>query len=174
MVSQSGVLFNQSMPAEPARQDDEGHVSDYHLATAIGIRIVGALLVLLALLLAVVTVVVAVAGLSIAVLVAAAVVGVVAVFAVGHLVTRTIAVVHLGPEGYRVRMVGGVGVASARWTEVNQAVVATPGGVPVVVLKLTDARTTTIPVTLLSADREDFVRDLQAHLQRGQGLRPLS
>jgi hypothetical protein len=50
----------------------------------------------------------------------------------------------------------------------------TAAGLPVVVLKLTDERTTTIPVTLLAADREEFVRDLQRHLQHGQGLRPLS
>ena len=55
-----------------------------------------------------------------------------------------------------------------------EAVTATPQGLPVVVLRLVDGRTTTIPVTLLDVDREQFVRDLQAHLQRGQGLRPLS
>jgi hypothetical protein len=42
-----------------------------------------------------------------------------------------------------------------------------------VVLHLRDGRTTTIPVAALAADREEFVRDLQAHLQRGHGLRPL-
>jgi hypothetical protein len=42
-----------------------------------------------------------------------------------------------------------------------------------VVLHLRDGRTTTIPVEALAADREEFVRDLQEHLQRGHGLRPL-
>ena len=42
------------------------------------------------------------------------------------------------------------------------------------VLRLREDRSTTIPVTALEGDREEFVRDLQAHLQHGQGLRPLS
>ena len=46
-------------------------------------------------------------------------------------------------------------------------------GIACVVLHLRDGRTTTIPVAALAADREEFVRDLQAHLQRGHGLRPL-
>ena len=44
---------------------------------------------------------------------------------------------------------------------------------PVVVLRLRDGRTTTIPVEMLAVDREAFVRDVQDHLQRGHGLRKL-
>ena len=40
-------------------------------------------------------------------------------------------------------------------------------------LRLRDGRTTTIPVGVLAVDREEFVRELQARLQRGHGLRPL-
>ncbi len=36
-----------------------------------------------------------------------------------------------------------------------------------VVLRLRDGRTTTIPVEMLAVDRESFVRDVQQHLQRG-------
>ena len=61
----------------------------------------------------------------------------------------------------------------AGWKDVEDAVTATARGVPCVVLRLRDGRTTTIPVDALAADREAFVRDLRAHLQRGQGLRPL-
>ena len=149
-------------------------VSQYRFAPAISARIVGGLLVVLAVLLAVATLVVAVAGLSVLVLAAAAVVGVAAVFVVGHLLTRRVAVVRLDAAGYRVRLVRGAGVSAAAWTEVQEVVTATPQGLPVVVLKLVDGRSTTIPVTLLDVDREQFVRDLRAHLQRGQGLRPLS
>ena len=149
-------------------------VSQYRFAPTISARIVGALLVVLALILAVVTLVVAVASLPILVLAAAAVVGVAAVFAVGHLLTRRVAVVRLDPAGYRVRLVRGAGVSAAAWTEVQEAVTSTPQGLPVVELKLVDGRTTTLPVTLLDTDREQFVRDLQVHLQRGQGLRPIS
>ena len=149
-------------------------VSQYRFAPAVSARIVGGLLVVLAILLAVATLVVAVAGLSVLVLAAAAVVGVVAVFAVGHLLTRRVAVVRLDATGYRVRLLRGSGVSTAAWTDVQEAVTSTPQGLPVVVLKLADGRTTTLPVTLLDTDREQFARDLQAHLQRGQGLRPLT
>ena len=148
-------------------------VSDYRLAPALGARFVGGLLVLLALLLAVTTVVVALLRLPATVLVVVAGLGLAGALVAGYVVTRRVAVVHLGAEGYRVRLVRGAGVAAAGWRDVTQAVTTTPDGVPVVVLRLVDGRTTTIPVQALAGDREEFVRDLQAHLQRGQGLRPL-
>ena len=45
--------------------------------------------------------------------------------------------------------------------------------VPCVALRLRDGRTTTIPVGVLGIDKDEFVRELQDRLQRGQGLRPL-
>ena len=74
-------------------------------------------------------------------------------------------------EGYRVQWVRGVGAASARWKDVEDAVTTTVLEAPVVVLRLRDGRTTTIPVEMLAMDREAFARDLREHLQRGQGLR---
>ena len=63
---------------------------------------------------------------------------------------------------------------AAAWTDVEDAATAHAArACPCVVLQLRDGRTTTIPVAALAADREEFVRDLQAHLQRGHGLRPL-
>ena len=76
-------------------------------------------------------------------------------------------------EGYRVQWVRGVGAASARWKDVEDAVTTTVVEAPVVVLRLRDGRTTTIPVEMLAVDREAFVRDVQDHLQRGHGLRKL-
>jgi hypothetical protein len=149
-------------------------VSQYRFAPAISARIVGALLVVLAFVLALATVGIALAGLSVVVLGAVAAVGVGAVFAVGYLLTRRIPVVRLEDGGYRVRLLRGAGVTAAAWTDVLEVATATPQGLPVVVLKLTEARTTTIPVTLLDVDREDFVRELQVRLRKGQGLRPLS
>ena len=70
-------------------------------------------------------------------------------------------------------MVRGVGVAAARWTDVEEVVTTYAAGSPCVVLRLRDGRTSTIPVTALAGDRDEFVRDLQRHLQRGHGLRPL-
>ncbi|MDZ5661597.1 hypothetical protein HN031_08400 [Nocardioides sp. zg-1308] len=80
-------------------------------------------------------------------------------------------VARLTPEGYRIQWVRGVGAASGRWKDVEDAVTTTVAGSPVVVLRLRDGRTTTIPVEMLATDREAFVRDVQDHLQRGHGLR---
>jgi hypothetical protein len=147
--------------------------SDYRLAPALGARFLGGLLVLLALALAVLTVLVAVLELPVGVLVGSAAAGLLGVLLAGWLVLRAVPVVRLSADGYRVRMVRSAGTAAATWPEVTEAVTASPGGTPVVVIKLRDGRTTTIPVQALAADREEFVRDLQRHLQDGSGLRPL-
>ena len=110
--------------------DVSPEVSRYRFAPAISARIVGGLLVVLAVLLAVATVVVAVAGLSVLVLAVAAVVGVAAVFVVGHLLTRRVAVVRLDAAGYRVRLVRGAGVRRGRLDRGPGGVTATPQGLP--------------------------------------------
>jgi hypothetical protein len=155
-----------SGPSRPGR-------SDYRLSPALAARLVGLLLVVLAVTLFAVTALVAVLHLTPDLLVVLAVLGLVAVFGTGYLLTRRSYVVRLDDEGYRVRLVRGAGVDAARWKDVEDAATSTPRGVPAVVLTLKDGRTTTIPVAALAADREEFVRDLQAHLQHGQGLRPL-
>ncbi len=147
--------------------------SDYRLSPALGARLMGLLLVGLALLLFVVTALVALLGLTPDLLVVLAAVGLLAIFGLGYALTRQLYVVHLDEAGYRVRLIRGAGVTEARWNDVRDAATATPRGIPCVVLHLRDGRTTTIPVEALAADREEFVRDLQEHLQRGHGLRPL-
>lgn len=146
--------------------------SDYRLSPAFGARLVGLLVVGLAVLVFVATGVVAVLDLHTLVLLPVALVGLVVIFALGAFLRRT-PVVHLDEAGYRVRLIRGAGVREAGWKEVEDAVTATARDLPCVVLRLTDGRTTTIPVEALAADRDDFVRDLRSHLQRGQGLRPL-
>lgn len=148
-------------------------VSDYRLAPALGARFAGALVVVLGLVLVVLTLLVVLLDLPVVVLVIAAVLGLAGV-ATAYAVLRRVSVVHLGETGYRVRLLRGAGVDQARWTDVAEAVTATPAGTPVLVLKLRDGTTTTIAVQVLDADREEFVRDLQRHLQHGHGLRPLS
>jgi hypothetical protein len=147
--------------------------SGYRLAPALAARLMGLLLVGLALLLFGVTALVALLHLTPDLLVVLAALGLVGVFGLGYVLTRRVHVVHLDESGYRVRLIRGAGVTSAAWKEVADAATATPRGIPCVVLRLRDGRTTTIPVAALAADREEFVRDLQAHLQRGHGLRPL-
>jgi hypothetical protein len=146
--------------------------SDYRLHPALAARLLGVGLLLNAVLVVLGTVLIAVLRLStgyITVLVALVVAVVLGGFALG----RTV-VVHLDDDGYRVRFVRGAGVTEARWVEVEEAVTAEVSGTPCVVLRLQDGRTTVIPVEAVAGDREEFVRDLQEHLQRGHGIRRIS
>lgn len=142
--------------------------SDYRLSPALGARLLGSALVALAFLVFLATLLVALLDVSaLAVVVAGSVLG--AVLVVGHLLARRAYVVRLGEDGYRVRMVRGAGVRAARWSEVEDAVTASPRGVDCVVLRLRDGRTTTIPVQVLAADREDFASDVRDHLRHTSG-----
>lgn len=147
--------------------------SDYRLSPALGARLMGTLLVVLALVLFAATALVALLGLPADLLVLLAVIGVVGVFGGGYLLTRRTYVVHLDEDGYRVRLIRGAGVTEARWKEVEQVAAASPRGIDCLVLQLRGGRTTTIPVSAVAADRDDFARDVREHAQRGQGLRPL-
>jgi hypothetical protein len=146
--------------------------SDYRLSPALGARLVGLLTVGVALLVFVATGVVAALDLHTVVLLPVAVVGVALVLGVGAWLRAT-PVVHLDDEGYRVRLVRGAGVRAARWKDVVEAVAASPRGIPCLVLRLADGRSTTIPVQAVAADREELARDVREHLRRGEGLRPL-
>ena len=146
--------------------------SGYRLSPALAARLVGLLLVGLAVLVLAATLLVAVLGGPPVLVLVAGVVAAVAVFAVGVPLRRT-SVVELDDEGYRVRMVRGAGVHAARWADVEDAVAASPRGVDCVVLRLRDGRTTSIPVAAVDASPEEFVRDLRDHLSRGHGRRPL-
>jgi hypothetical protein len=143
----------------------------YRLAPAIAARLVGVLLCVVAVLILVSTIAIAVVdlhtvfllvpvGLTIALLV-----GTWWLWRVKGWVVRTT------DEGYRVQWVRGVGAVSGRWKDVEDAVTTTVADSPVVVLRLRDGRTSTIPVEMLAIDREQFVRELQGHLQRGNGVR---
>lgn len=87
---------------------------------------------------------------------------------------RRAVVVRLDERGYQVRLVRGAGVHRAGWKEVEDVAATTVAGERCVVLRLRDGRTTTIPVDVLAGSSEDFVRDLQQHLNRGHGYRPLT
>ena len=76
-------------------------------------------------------------------------------------------------EGYRVRLVRGAGVTEARWSAVDDAVTSYRRDVACLELRLSDGRTTTIPVGVLDVDKEQLVREVQARLQQGHGLHPL-
>jgi hypothetical protein len=74
-------------------------------------------------------------------------------------------VVRLTPAGYAVRLLRGVGVRDASWSEVGEATAAAPGGRPALVLRLTDGRATVLPMAALPVDREDFARDVRRRLR---------
>jgi hypothetical protein len=147
--------------------------SDYRLAPAVAARLLGTLLVAIALLVLLSTAAVALLDLHTAVLLVPVALGVVALAAAAVVLSRRGWVVRMTDEGYRVQWVRGVGVAAARWKDVEDAVTTTRGGSPCVELRLRSGGTTTIPVQVLAVDREQFVRELQQRLQDGQGLRPL-
>ena len=133
----------------------------------------GVLLIAISLLVFITTGLVAFLDLHTAVLLIPAVLGIGTLVAGAIVLGRRGWVVRFTDDGYRVQWVRGVGVATARWKDVEDAVTTTSANSPVVVLRLRSGGTTTIPVEMLAGDREEFVRDLQRHLQRGHGLRPL-
>lgn len=133
----------------------------------------GVLLVVLGVVVVLLTLAVELLDLSTWLLSAGILLGALAVLAAAVLSRRT-TVVRLDDTGYRVRMVRGAGATEARWTDVEDVVTATVTGERCVVLRLRDGRTTTIPVRMLEGNPDDFVRDLQAHLDKGHGYRRIS
>lgn len=87
------------------------------------------------------------------------------------LVLRRPVVVTFDETGYRVRLVRGAGVRRAAWTDVEDASAEVLAGERCVVVRLRGGRTTTVPVGVLECRPDDFVRDLQRHLDTGHGYR---
>ncbi|CAA9331287.1 MAG: hypothetical protein AVDCRST_MAG24-821 [uncultured Nocardioidaceae bacterium] len=145
--------------------------SDYRFAPPLVVRFLGLVLVGLGLLTVLAVGVVALLDLPAVVVTVVVVLVVVAVVATGFVLTRLTPLVHLDDAGYRVRLLRGAGVRAARWRDVEDVVTATVQGHHCVVLRLRDGRTTTIPVAVLDARREDFVQDLRTRLDAGHGYR---
>ncbi len=147
--------------------------SAYRLAPALVVRLMGAAMVTAGLLLLVLTVLVIALDLPTAVLSVGVVALVLVVLATGWLLRRRASVVRLDESGYQVRWVRGAGVAHGRWKDVEDVLATTVAGERCVVLRRRDGSTTTIPVDILAGSADDFVRDLQQHLNRGHGYRRL-
>ena len=148
-------------------------VTVHRFAPAVAARLLGLVLCAIAVLILLSTVTIAVVDLHTAFLLVPVAITVL-VLVLAWWAWRTKGwVARLTPEGYRVQWVRGVGTASGRWKDVEDAVTTTVADAPVVVLRLRDGRTTTIPVEVLATDREEFARNLRRHLRDGQGLRPL-
>ena len=142
----------------------------HRLAPAVAARLLGVVLCAVAVLILLSTLAIAVLDLHTFVLLVPVALTIAVLVACWWTWQRKGWVVRFTDEGYRVQWVRGVGAASARWKDVEDAVTTTVADAPVVVLRLRDGRTTTIPVQMLAVDREAFVRDVQEHLQRGHGL----
>ena len=140
--------------------------SDYRLSPPLAARLLGVGLAGVGIFVCLGTIVIAVVGLPLGALVLVVVLAMTTIVIGGVLFTRHSYVVRLGEEGYQVRFVRGAGVKQARWGDVDDAVTASIAGAPCVVLRLKDGRTTSIPVEVLAAERDAFVRDVQAHLTR--------
>jgi hypothetical protein len=145
--------------------------TDYRLAPAVAARLVGVLLCAVAVLILVSTIAIAVFDLHTVFLLVPVALTVIVLASSWWTWRQQGWIARLTAEGYRIPWVRGVGAASGRWKDVEDAVTTTVADAPVVVLRLRDGRTTTIPVEMLAVDREAFVRDIQQHLQRGHGLR---
>jgi hypothetical protein len=96
-----------------------------------------------------------------------------AVLVLALVLWRLAPVVRLDEVGYEVRWVRGAGIRQGRWDDVEDVLATTVAGDRVVVLRRRDGQTTTIPVGILAGAPDDFVRDLQQHLNRGHGYRPI-
>jgi hypothetical protein len=145
--------------------------TDYALSPQLRARLMGVFLVLLGVLVCGTTVLVSLLQLPLEIMSALVLLVVVAVFGVGFLLTRRSYVVRTEDEGYRVRFVRGAGTSAARWSDVEDVVASHVAGARCVVLRLRDGRSTTIPVDLLAINADQFVRELQGHLDRGHGYR---
>lgn len=148
--------------------------SDYRLSQPVVVRMMGALLVVLGVVVLLMTLGVGVLGVPTVVLSVGILLIALLLLAAALVLTRGVTLVRLDDAGYRVRFVRGAGVQQARWTDVEDVVATTVVGERCVVLRLRDGRTTTIPVRLLRTSPEAFVKDLQGHLNRGHGYRRIN
>jgi hypothetical protein len=148
--------------------------SDYRLSAPFAVRMMGLVLAFAGLLVLVTAVLVALLEWPAAVLSVVLVAAVLGLLAAGLVLTRRATVVRLDETGYTVRLVRGAGVRAGRWKDVEDVVARTIEGARCVVLRRRDGSTTTIPVGILAAPADEFVRDLQQHLNRGHGYRPVA
>ena len=145
--------------------------SVYRLSRVLAARILGVLVAVVGGLVILLTLAVALLHLSSTVLVVGIVVAVLLLLLGGLTLTRGAAVVRLDDEGYRVRLIRGAGVTQARWLDVEDVVATVVAGERCIVIRLRDGRTTTVPVRMLAGTTDDFLQDLQGHLNRGHGYR---
>jgi hypothetical protein len=137
----------------------------YRLAPALGARLVGRSLVTLAGLVVVATLVGLVTGAGWVPAGVVTVAGMLVVACWAWWLLHRAWAVRLTAEGYAVRLLGGIGATAASWTGVEEAVAASPGGEPCLVLRLTDGRATRLPMAALAADADTVAADVRRRLR---------
>jgi len=144
----------------------------YHLAPALGMRLVGRSLVSLGVLVVVATLLGLLFDTGWVLAGAVAVVGLVLVAAWAWWLLRRARAVRLTDQGYDVRLLGGVGTTSAAWSDVVEVVAARAGGTPCLVIRLTDGRGTRLPMTALAGDPDAFARDVRRRVRDAHSPSP--
>jgi hypothetical protein len=137
----------------------------YRLAPALGARLVGRSLVTLAVVVVVVTVAGVLTGIGWVPAGAVTVAGLALVAGWAWYLVRRAWAVRLTAAGYDVRLLGGVGVTSASWAQVEEVVAASPAGIPCLVFRLRDGRTTRLPMAAIGADADHFARDVRRRVR---------
>lgn len=145
--------------------------TDYRISQRVLLGVLGGAVAACGVLVIAVALAVGLLGLPAVVTLVAALTAVVGLAVVGLALRGGPVVVRLDDLGYRLRFLRGAGTTRARWTDVEDVVTATVAGERCVVLRLRDGRTSTVPVRVLAADADTFVKDLQGHLDRGHGYR---
>jgi hypothetical protein len=137
----------------------------YRLAPALGVRLVGRSLVTLALAVVVATVIGVLVGAGWAIAGTVAVVGVLLVAGWAWYLVRRAWAVRLTPRGYDVRLLGGIGVTTASWSQVDEVVAASPGGRPCLVLRLRDGRMTRLPMAAVAGEADTLAHDVRRRVR---------
>jgi hypothetical protein len=143
------------------------HTDDtsYRLAPALGARLVGRSLVSLGVLVVLATVVGLVTGSGWVPAGVVAGVGLVLVALWTGWLLRGTRALRLTDAGYAVRVLRGVGVNEARWSEVTEVVAASPGGERYLVFRVSDGRETRLPMVALAADPDAVAHDVRRRLR---------
>ena len=157
---------------DPSRPRAEGRV-DFALAATLRARLLGAGLVTLGTVVLVGALLAWLTAIPGAVVAGLAVLAVVGMTVLGLLVGVRHWVLRLDEHGYRVRGLRSAQARSARWTDVLDLRATTVSGARVVVLRLRDGRTTTLPVDVLEGGADALTDALSSHLDLGHGYRRL-
>lgn len=146
-------------------------VTDFRLSPALTARLLGVTLLGGAALVVIATLAIAIADMHSVFLVVPVVV--VAVAMVALMVWSNTWVLRLSEEGYQVRRIRSAGTTAAPWRDVEDLTSGDVDGVPCLLLRLRDGRSTTLPLGALHVDGQVLASKIAEHLNRANGLRKL-